>query len=649
MSYRSTALTALALAGSLTWSAGAASAGPPPPTTDVDVICDGIGEDTVTVTGDLASGGDAKITSGPLSVVGSPGFTGTDASGGAVEVEPTGTGAVCTAEDRTTGADLGEVLPSAQATKDSASGAVEGRLTFTVEVDESALPAVTSADATSGAKLPFESELRRYLDSRPGAVGVAVRLPGTGKSWTYTKTSSRNVTASIVKVQVMSGVMMKAQREGRGLTSWERSKIVPMIRQSNNEATTALFNHIGGRSGLQAAGDRLGMTQTTADSGGRWGLTVTTAHDQAKLMEHYARPSDRLSYTNRVYGLQQMRQVASDQDWGVSAGPPSDAVALKNGWLPRTDGWHVNSIGWQDHGRADYTIGVLTHDDPGAMNTQIATIEGVSRIVWKNRGSLLEDAAPERGARGDADGDGRVDLMGRSASGRVYVMKGVGGGQFATKKVVKSGLSDATWFAAAGDVNEDGRSDVLVRRGDGRLQLMHSLSSGQLGPLHTIATGWGSYVDLAAGGDVDGDGTLDVVTRRSGGGADLFRLSDAGRLSKVRSMGTPFTYYPRIRLVGDVNGDEKADIRGIATGGRMRTWTSTGSAWRQTSATSLGWDRYRAIAVPGDVNGTSTKQDDVAAVTPGGSGHLRLGTSGGGVNAGPASIDEPLGGLTHLF
>lgn len=397
MTYRSTLTTLSALAGTLALTVGPATAAPTSSgsaTTELDVLCDGIGKDTVTVTGDLASGGDAEITSGPLSVVGSPGFTGTDASGQAVEVEPTGEGPVCTADDQAKGADLGEILPSGQAAKGSASGAVTGNLTFTVDVDRTALPATTQTQAQAqGEKLPFEKEVRDYLASRPGAVGVAVRMPGSGKSWTYTKTSASNVTASIVKVQIMSGVMMKAQDEGRSLTDWERSKIIPMIRQSDNAATTELFEHIGGRAGLQRVGDKLGMTQTTADSGGRWGLTVTTAHDQAKLMEHYARPSEELTYDNRVYGLRQMRLVATDQDWGVSAGPPSGSIALKNGWLPRTDGWHVNSIGWHNHGAADYTIGVLTHDDPGAMDTQITTIEGVSKIVWKNRHDLLDSSS----------------------------------------------------------------------------------------------------------------------------------------------------------------------------------------------------------------------------------------------------------------
>lgn len=652
MSYRITTLTALTLAGTLALAAGPAVAGPTDSRSvtadDFDVICDGIGEDTVTVTGDLASGGDATITSGPLSVVGTPGFTGTDAAGDSVTVEPTGDGAVCTARETTKGAGLDEVLPPSQASKDSASGTVSGRLTFTVEVDTSALPQPPAATMRTAAALPFESEVRNYLKSRPGAVGVAVRMPGTGKSWTYTKASSRNVTASIVKVQIMSGVMMKAQRAGRSLTSWEKSKIIPMIRNSDNNATTALFNHIGGRSGLQSVGDRLGMSQTKADPAGHWGLTVTSAHDQAELMEHYARPSAQLSYSNRVYGLRLMRTVSSSQDWGVSAGPPSGAVALKNGWLPRTDGWHVNSIGWQNSGKADYTIGVLTHHDPGSMQKQINTIEGVSKIVWRHRGQLVDSKPKARGARADVDGDAKADLMGTSKTGRIYLMKGDGEGNFGAKKAIKSGFSDATWFGSAGDVNKDGRSDVLVRRGNGRLQLMYATSSGTLGTPTTIATGWGSYTDIASGVDVTGNGTLNIVNRKVGGYADLYQLSDAGRLTRVRSMGQPFAWYPTIRLVHDVNSDGKGDLRGIATGGRMRTWTSTGSSWRQTSATSLGWEKYRAHAVPGDINNT-TYRDDVVGVLPDGTGHAYFGTADGDITSYHREVDEYLGGLVHVF
>ncbi|MBA4084867.1 MAG: hypothetical protein C0493_07990 [Kytococcus sp.] len=80
MSHRRAVLTALALSTSVALAAAPATAVPgdvtAPQPVELDVICDGIGADTVTVTGDLADGGTAKIERGPLRVVGRPGFTG---------------------------------------------------------------------------------------------------------------------------------------------------------------------------------------------------------------------------------------------------------------------------------------------------------------------------------------------------------------------------------------------------------------------------------------------------------------------------------------------------------------------------------------------------------------------------------------------
>lgn len=627
-------------------------------TTDIDVICDGVGADTVTVTGDLAKGGTAAIADGPLTVVGRPGFTGT-AGGSAVTVDPTGDGVTCTATTPVTGASLAEVLPPSQAAKGSSAGPVRGRLTFTVTVDETSVNTAAAQRAqaegttTSAASsdFPFERSLRSYLAGRPGVAGVAVRVPGTSRSYTYTKGTSRNVTASIVKVEIMAAVMMRAQDAGRSLTSWEKSKIVPMIRYSDNDATTALFNSIGGRGGLDRASARLGMTGTYAEAAGHWGLTSTVPQDQTRLMEHFARATGVISATNRSYGLTQMHNVSSDQDWGVTAGAPSGTVAVKNGWLPRTDGWHVNSIGSSTSGQ-DYTIAVLTHDNPGTMSTQVSTIEGVSRIVYRYKASLVPTTPkpkPARGVRGDIDGNGTVDVVGVSSSGTAYLYRGNGKGGLADKVRLKTIPTDATWVGTAGDLNRDKRTDLLARRKDGRLQLWLS-STGQTGfsSPRTVATYWGSYTSIAAGTDVDGDGTLDIVTRSVGGGATRHSISDSGTVRKVGSMGTPFRYYTRLLPTGDLDGDGKADLRATATGGRMRAWRSTGSGWTQLSATSTGWDRYELLASPGDLNGSSTRQSDLV----GRDGYARLnaywGASSGRVS-GPVSLTPGAVGMEHLL
>ncbi|OAB89032.1 hypothetical protein AWH69_04570 [Janibacter melonis] len=641
-----------AVAATALSTAAPASAADPSPV-DVQVICDGVGEDTVTVTGDLASGGSAAIASGPLSVVGRPGFTGTDASGRAVSIAPTGDGVTCTARSTISASSLREVLPSAQAAKGGPSSSVRGHLTFRVTVDAdpvntaAARRAEASGQTTTAAAsaFPFESALRTYLAGRPGAVGVAVRVPGTSRLYTYTKTNARNVTASIVKAEIMAAVMMRAQDAGRSLTAWEKSKIVPMIRYSDNAATTDLFNSLGGRAALDRASARLGMTATYADPGGRWGLTSTVPQDQARLMEHFARATGVLTSTHRSYGLTLMRSIASDQDWGVTAGAPSGTVALKNGWLPRTDGWHVNSIGSSTSGQ-DYTIGVLTHDNPGAMGTQITTIEGVSRIVQKYKDRLVPAPLPARGRLGDVDGDGRTDLVGVSASGTMYVYRGDGRGGLSARTKLKAGPTDATWFGGAGDLNRDKRADLLVRRADGRLQLWMSSGTGYASG-RTIATGWGGFTGIAAGTDVDRDGRLDVVTRSANGSATLYSLSDSGSITRVRSMGKPFVYYQTLLPTADLDGDGRGDIRALSDSGRLRAWRSTGTAWSMLTATSPGWDRYDVVASPGDLDGSSTKQSDLVGLDG-----SRLFAHWGSTSGGRSSAVRlaPTGsGMVHLF
>ncbi len=113
-------------------------------------------------------------------------------------------------------------------------------------------------------------------------------------------------------------------------------------------------------------------------------------------MARFAAPSTLLSETFRQYGLSLLHHVVVTRAWGVSTGPPAGTVALKNGWLPRTDGWHVNSIGAVAAPAASYVLAVLTSDSSSTatMARQIATIEGVSRIVWAGQSALPALLAP---------------------------------------------------------------------------------------------------------------------------------------------------------------------------------------------------------------------------------------------------------------
>ena len=240
--------------------------------------------------------------------------------------------------------------------------------------------AVTAAPPGSGA---LTQQLQHWAAGRMSTMSVLVRDERSGRSWSF-RPSAAYDNASIVKLNILQTVLYQAQQKHRGLTTWEQQQAVPMIRVSDNDAATALWNHVGGARGVAAYDRVLGLTATTFDSQGHWGLTRSTVTDQVRLVRAVGHGPGPLSTSARSYVRTQMAHVRSDQHWGVSAGPtPRDTVELKNGWLPlRTHGWRVNSIGHITSNGRDYTLAILTQDNP-TMTYGIATIEGASRIVFR--------------------------------------------------------------------------------------------------------------------------------------------------------------------------------------------------------------------------------------------------------------------------
>ena len=232
---------------------------------------------------------------------------------------------------------------------------------------------------------PFGTHMRTYLAGRDSRVGAALLDLSTGRLWKY-HPRQRFDTGSVVKVQILGALLHRAQVDHRALTSWERQNAVPMIEQSDNDAATRLWNSLGGTSGIGAFDREAGLTHTTPEY--HWGLTLTNAPDQVRLVRTLVRPSKLYNAKRRAYGLHLMEHVVDWERWGVSAGTTSGTtVALKNGWLPESDErqWIINSIGWiSGHGR-NYILAVLTDENP-SESYGIATIQHVARIVWNQLG-----------------------------------------------------------------------------------------------------------------------------------------------------------------------------------------------------------------------------------------------------------------------
>jgi membrane peptidoglycan carboxypeptidase len=207
--------------------------------------------------------------------------------------------------------------------------------------------------------------LTKVLDSYAATVpefSVAVTERRTGRRFNY-HGKRQQESASIIKAELLAALLLKAQDDGRKLTKAEQGRVTKMIRASDNNAATKVFDAVGGAAGLRAAGERLGLTGTDPDES--WGLTRTTANDQLKVLAAATDPDSVLDEGSRELMLELMSSVNADQNWGVSAAAlPGERTALKNGWVSRTaeDGrWIINSMGRITGTDTDTAVAVLSH------------------------------------------------------------------------------------------------------------------------------------------------------------------------------------------------------------------------------------------------------------------------------------------------
>ncbi|WDM14084.1 serine hydrolase [Streptomyces lavenduligriseus] len=253
---------------------------------------------------------------------------------------------------------------------------------------------VTAAVALSAAALPHPAAAAAPPapsgKARAHATAAVFDLDGTGRTAVLRGADRTYDTASIVKVDILAALLLRAQDAGRPLSAAERDLAEPMIRRSDNAAANALWRRIGRASGLAAANARLGLTSTTGGPGGKWGLTRTTASDQIRLLRAVfdsggtvRRGSGGLDAGSRAYVRTLMSRVESGQSWGVSAaGSPGARPALKNGWLQRstTGRWDVNSVGEIAVRGHRYLVAVLS-DGNASMGDGVSLVERTARAA----------------------------------------------------------------------------------------------------------------------------------------------------------------------------------------------------------------------------------------------------------------------------
>jgi hypothetical protein len=278
--------------------------------------------------------------------------------------------------------------------------------------------------------------------------------------------------------------------------------------------------------------------------------------------------------------------------------------------LPSQPSEYTDGAGWNDAStggtlifRAVGSTGALTVCGRGYYGMRCGL--GANAAWWTTDFSTPAQwaAAPSRYGSirlGDVDGDGLVDVCGRSATG---VVCGRGGGQsFAAATPMTEQFSDrAGWSAAMygttlqmGDLDGDGREDVcgrgiaglLCARSSGnRLVDDHTWSTGPTPGVDSLARDFADTDPSAAWGvspakyrsirlvDVNRDGLADVCGRGADG---IYCALSTGTAFTAKRNVMPFLfddaggwnaeYYGATLMFGRLDGDARVDLcaRGLA-------------------------------------------------------------------------------------
>ena len=252
--------------------------------------------------------------------------------------------------------------------------------TETALPSRSVAPSARPTGAREAAMETVSAPAASFARARPPIVGAAVYVPS--RDIVYVENADEQVpTASIVKVIVMLAVLDEARQDHRPATEDELALLWPMITESDNDATSELWERVGRGQAIASYLRTIGVDGITPDGGTSWGVTFASARGMALVLGKLASGA-LLDASSSALAMRLLQSVIPAQRWGITAGTdPGDVVGVKNGWYPGTEGWRVNSVGIVTPPRsAPYAIAIVTDSRP-TWNEGIETIEGIAKLV----------------------------------------------------------------------------------------------------------------------------------------------------------------------------------------------------------------------------------------------------------------------------
>lgn len=231
----------------------------------------------------------------------------------------------------------------------------------------------------------FNKSFRRALRDEYGGQRFTAHIIDTRTGCEYDLNADMAITtASVIKVEILGGLLLQAQRENRELTTRERDDAEAMMQFSLNPETGRLYGQVGGMGGMRALDDLFGATNTLHTS--LFGATWSTAKDQTMVSLGVLAGSGPLNAMSIETAQDIMSGIHPAQSWGISAGVPADyKVWNKNGFYPYTGyGWRIGSTGFvAAPGGGGYAITVMT-DNNQTQRDGLLLVEDITRHVAKH-------------------------------------------------------------------------------------------------------------------------------------------------------------------------------------------------------------------------------------------------------------------------
>jgi hypothetical protein len=255
-----------------------------------------------------------------------------------------------------------------------------------------ALPAqTTQAPACPGTPAGFScamrrriAEVERYLQHRPGMIGIVLRDRSTGAVWRNRYAGSQIYMASTSKLAMAVTLLLQDQAGVIHLSSTDRAVMYQMLHVSSDNAADDLWFKYGA-SFYTSYFPRIGLTGAqylpqAGVTGPYWGEMTCTAEDESRVINYVL---NRLPAPLRDYLVYQLRHVAPVQHFGVWGAGPANQPGNKDGWSVEKPGWIIDSTGFAGPGER-YTLAMMNSlDGEGGYRAGTETVTQVAAVLFR--------------------------------------------------------------------------------------------------------------------------------------------------------------------------------------------------------------------------------------------------------------------------